>query len=45
MLGGLSNFDRISDLQRRLDELPSDLEDFYTKVLDSINPFYASHAG
>jgi len=45
LLSGLSNFDRISDLQRRLDELPSDLEDFYGKILDSIDPFYTSHAG
>jgi hypothetical protein len=45
LLGGLSNFDHISDLQRRLDDLPSDLELFYEKMLGSIDPFYASHAG
>ncbi|KAI0098831.1 hypothetical protein GGR51DRAFT_537125 [Nemania sp. FL0031] len=45
LLGGLSNFDRVVDLQRRLDELPADLENFYAKILDTIDPFYEKHAG
>ncbi|KAI1118027.1 hypothetical protein F5Y14DRAFT_295550 [Nemania sp. NC0429] len=45
LLAGLSNFDRVSDLQRRLEELPVDLENFYDKMLDSIDPFYKPHAG
>ncbi|KAF7555299.1 hypothetical protein G7Z17_g2295 [Cylindrodendrum hubeiense] len=44
LLSGLSNFDRISDLQRRLDELPSDLEHFFQRIFDSIDPFYAEQA-
>lgn len=45
LLGGLSNRDHISDLQRRLDDLPGDLEHFYEKMLDSIDTFYAQQAG
>ncbi|KAK6222333.1 hypothetical protein LQW54_001033 [Pestalotiopsis sp. IQ-011] len=41
---GLSNCDRISDLQRRLGELPSDLEKLYQHMFDSIEDFYVQHA-
>ena len=34
---GLSRSDRIVDLQRRLDELPADLEKLYQKMLDSMD--------
>ncbi|KAH6962653.1 hypothetical protein BKA56DRAFT_679438 [Ilyonectria sp. MPI-CAGE-AT-0026] len=44
LLSGLSNFDRVSDLQRRLDAFPSDLEGFYQNMFDSIDPFYAESA-
>jgi len=44
LLTGLSNCDRVSDMQRRLDELPGDLEEFYEKMFSSIEPFYAKHA-
>ncbi|CZR62663.1 uncharacterized protein PAC_12560 [Phialocephala subalpina] len=44
LMAGLSNSDRISDLQRRLEDLPSDLEDLYQKMFDSIEPFYVSGA-
>lgn len=44
LLAGLSNRDRVSDLQRRLDELPGDLEDFYQKIFDSIEPRYVKRA-
>ena len=32
------------DLQRRLDDLPPDLESLYHKILDSIDPLYLEHA-
>ena len=44
LLSGLASFDRMKDLQRRLDDLPSDLERFYQKIFDSIDPFYALEA-
>lgn len=44
LLSGLSNFDRISDLQRRIDEIPPDIETFYEKMFESIEEFYFEHA-
>lgn len=41
LMTGLSNSDRISDLQKRLDKLPSGLEELYQRMFDSIDPFYA----
>ncbi|KAF6827893.1 hypothetical protein CPLU01_08819 [Colletotrichum plurivorum] len=40
MLDGLSNRDQVADLQRRLDELPSDLEKLYQKMFYGIEPCY-----
>ena len=40
LLEGLQNSDRISDLQRRLKQLPADLEDLYLLILKNIEPFY-----
>jgi hypothetical protein len=40
LLNGLRNWDDISDLQRRLDELPSDLNALYSHMLDQIEPLY-----
>jgi hypothetical protein len=40
LLAGLRNWDDISDLQRRLDELPSDLNALYSHMLDRIEPLY-----
>ncbi|KAI0458063.1 hypothetical protein F5B21DRAFT_500711 [Xylaria acuta] len=40
----LSNRDRISDLQARLEQLPMDLEQLYQRMFDSIEPFYVRHA-
>jgi hypothetical protein len=40
LLKGLQNSDRISDLQRRLNELPADLEDLYQVIMRKIEPFY-----
>lgn len=37
---GLSNGDTITDLQRRLDSLPTDLESFFRHMLDVVEPFY-----
>ncbi|KAL8350112.1 hypothetical protein RB601_001392 [Gaeumannomyces tritici] len=46
LLNGLTNRDRIRDLQRRLEELPSSLEDFCQKIFDSImsDTLYQEHA-
>ncbi|KAL8784506.1 MAG: hypothetical protein Q9195_009016 [Heterodermia aff. obscurata] len=44
LLAGLLNSDRVSDLQRRLDSLPPDLEKLYEKILESLEPFYFQHA-
>jgi hypothetical protein len=38
LLEGILNFDRSSDLFRRLDELPDDLEDLYQHMLDRVKP-------
>lgn len=40
LLSGLGKRDGISDLQRRLRLLPSDLEDLYHHMLTRIEPFY-----
>lgn len=39
---GLINADTIRDLQRRVDEVPEQLEDFFERILSSIDPFYMS---
>ncbi|OBT57523.1 hypothetical protein VE04_02112 [Pseudogymnoascus sp. 24MN13] len=44
LLRGLDNADRVSDLQRRLDLIPSGLEELFDKMLNSLEPFYFSHA-
>jgi len=44
LLTGLRHGDRISDLQRRLDMLPPDLEELYEIILKSIDPFYLENA-
>ena len=44
LLAGLTNGDRVSDLQRRLKFLPPDLENPYEKMLNSLHPFYFEHA-
>ncbi|OCL04539.1 hypothetical protein AOQ84DRAFT_416018 [Glonium stellatum] len=44
LLEGLTNCDRLVDLQRRLDTIPADLEDLFDKILNSLDPFYFSHA-
>ncbi|KAK6070516.1 aflatoxin b1 aldehyde reductase member 2 [Seiridium cupressi] len=44
LLDGMKYGDRATDLQRRLDSLPPDLEDLYDRILDNLDPFYFEHA-
>ena len=44
LLAGMRLGDRIQDFQRRLDELPPDLENLFEKILHSLDPFYLVHA-
>jgi hypothetical protein len=44
LLAGLTYGDRISDLKRRLDSLPPDLDDLIMKILDSLDSFYFEQA-
>ena len=44
LLAGMGFGDRVSDLQKRLDLLPPDLERLYDKILQSLDPFYLEHA-
>jgi hypothetical protein len=44
LMEGISSGDRKEDLQRRLDELPPDLEQLYDKILLSLDPFYLEQA-
>lgn len=43
LLAGLVNGDRVSDMQRRLDFLPPDLEKLYERILKNLDPFYREH--
>jgi hypothetical protein len=44
LLDGMGNRDGITDLQRRLSLLPSDLEDLYAHMLKNIDDFYKARA-
>lgn len=44
LLEGLTNGDRVRDLQRRLAELPPGLEDLYANILGKLNVRYLEHA-
>ncbi|KAF2498230.1 hypothetical protein BU16DRAFT_480997, partial [Lophium mytilinum] len=44
LLHGLTNGDRMGDLQARLDALPPDLEALFFRILDSIEPSHKSQA-
>ncbi|KAI1483803.1 hypothetical protein F4774DRAFT_425487 [Daldinia eschscholtzii] len=44
LLEGIKCGDRISDLQRRLSQLPPDLESLYDRILQNLDPFYLEHA-
>ena len=41
---GLTNFDTVSEMQRRLRALPSDLETYFRQMLDSIEDIYHKQA-
>lgn len=44
LLEGLTNSDRASDLARRLERMPEDLDELYKKILDHLDQFYFEHA-
>jgi len=44
MLRGLENRDRMAELEKRLDELPSDLADLYSHMLRGLSPLYRQQA-
>jgi hypothetical protein len=44
LLSGLSNGDRVLDLQQRLDDLPDDLENLFDKILFGLDPAYKHQA-
>ncbi|ODH49869.1 hypothetical protein GX48_03958 [Paracoccidioides brasiliensis] len=44
LMDGLTNADRMDDLQRRLDQLPADLEQFFSHILTSLDSFYLKQA-
>ena len=44
LLAGMGHGDRVTDLQRRLDLLPPELEHLYEKTLLSLDKFYLAHA-
>lgn len=40
---GLTNRDSFTDLRRRLESFPSELEPFFKTMLEAVEPFYHSH--
>lgn len=40
LLRGLGDYNRITDLKRRIDYLPEDLEELYEYILQTVDPFY-----
>lgn len=44
LLVGLRNEDGMRDLQRRLDQILADLEDYYEQMVSSLEPFYFAQA-
>ncbi|KAK7723813.1 hypothetical protein SLS64_000144 [Diaporthe eres] len=44
LLDGMREGDRVSDLQKRLDAIPKDLEDLFQWMLDDLSPNYMDHA-
>jgi NACHT domain len=44
LLEGLKNRDELADLQRRLELIPTDLEDLFKSMLSKITPFYRNKA-
>jgi hypothetical protein len=44
LLEGMKNSDRIADLEKRLDQIPPELDNLYSEILASLDPFYLDHA-
>jgi hypothetical protein len=44
LLAGIGFGDRVPDLKRSLDLLPSDLPRLYEKMIVNLDPFYLEHA-
>jgi hypothetical protein len=44
LLEGMKNSDRIADLEKRLAQIPPELDDLYSDILKSLDPFYLDHA-
>ncbi|ORX92514.1 hypothetical protein BCR34DRAFT_608794 [Clohesyomyces aquaticus] len=44
LIQGLQNFDRISDMQRRLRSFPDDLDELFNRMLSSLDPIYQKQA-
>lgn len=44
LLEGLSNADRMTDLQKRLRSLPPDLEALFKRLMRNLEPLYLRHA-
>jgi hypothetical protein len=40
LIRGLENFERISDMQRRLRSFPDDLDELFSRMLNSLDPIY-----
>lgn len=44
LLDGLTNMDRIEDLEQRFAALPTDLDEYFEKMLFDVDPFYRKQA-
>ncbi|KAK4173312.1 hypothetical protein QBC36DRAFT_150972, partial [Triangularia setosa] len=44
LIDGMQAGNRVSDLKRRLDLLPPDLDDLYDSILNTLEPLYLEHA-
>lgn len=44
LMDGLTNADGISDLTKRLEQLPNDLEQYFSHILTNLDPFYLQQA-
>jgi hypothetical protein len=43
LLDGMRDADRVTDLQKRLQETPKDLEELFQRMLDDLGPKYMAH--
>ncbi|KAI1059710.1 hypothetical protein LB506_008883 [Fusarium annulatum] len=44
LLAGMMAGDRVEDLENRLNLLPSEMDDLYGRIIESIDPLYREHA-